>query len=82
MLINWSVDYVKNEINKIAFAENDPRATGFETWRCKKDLYEILWHVEEKLKGCSTYSPEEEFLKERARKQTWKVLTDETKIRN
>lgn len=80
MLIDWSVNSVKNEINKIAFAEKDPYATGWETWRCKKDLYEILWYVEEKLKGCSTYSPEKEFLKKHEQEIAWKVLTNE--IRN
>ena len=35
---------------------------GFVTWRCKKDLYELLWYLEDKLERCSTYSTEEENL--------------------
>lgn len=80
MYIDWDLNLIKSEISKISWAESDSRATGWETWRCKQDLYRILWHVEEKLKQCSTYTNEEEFLKEHEREITWKVLTNE--IRN
>lgn len=82
MTINWDLNLLISEISKISYAESDPNATGFETWRCKQDLYRILWHIEEKLNQCSNYTGEEEFLKDRQREITWKVLTNETKIRN
>ena len=37
---------------------------GFNTWRCKQDLYDILFYVQEQLDQCGTYSTiEEEYLK-------------------
>jgi hypothetical protein len=62
MIIDWSIDEVKAHVDKIAWAESDPRMDGFVTWRCKKDLYELLWYLEDKLERCSTYSAEEENL--------------------
>ena len=46
MIINWSLETVKDEVDKINFAESDRYMDGFTTWGCKKDLYEILWYVE------------------------------------
>ena len=45
MIINWSLETVKDEVDKINFAESDRHMDGFTTWGCKKDLYEILWYV-------------------------------------
>ena len=45
MIIDWSLEKVKEEVDKITFAESDPRMDGFTTWGCKKDLYEILFRV-------------------------------------
>ena len=42
MIVDWSVASIKDEIDRIKFAESDPRMDGFVTWTCKKDLYEIL----------------------------------------
>lgn len=61
----------------IAHHENDPYMDGFVTWGCKRDLYEILWYVEDKLDKCSTYAGEEDFIKERNIDKMWKVLKDE-----
>ena len=65
MIIDWSVDKIKAQVDKIAWAESDPRMDGFVTWRCKRDLYELLWYIEDKLEQCSTYSTEEELLETR-----------------
>lgn len=61
----------------IAYHEDDPYMDGFVTWGCKRDLYEILWYVEDKLDKCSTYAGEEDFIKERNIDKMWKVLKDE-----
>lgn len=74
MYINWSVSDIIQEINKIKRAENDPMATGFETWGCKQDLYQILWHLEDCLSRCSTYSGEDDFLKKHDKEKTWRCL--------
>jgi len=77
MIKKWSVNDIKNEISKISWAESDPRLDGFNTWGCKKDLYEILWFVEDKLRQCSTYAFEEEFLNEHEKKETWRILNED-----
>ena len=74
MIIDWNIDQIKNEIRKITFAGTDPRMDGFVTWRCKQDLYKLLWHIEDELEQCSTYADEEEFLKERDKEVLWKTL--------
>ena len=65
MIKDWSVQKIRQEIAKIRFAENDPRMDGFVTWGCKKDLYEMLWYIEDELDKCSTYADEDDFLKRR-----------------
>ena len=65
MIRDWSVQQIKQEIAKIRFAENDPRMDGFVTWGCKKDLYEMLWYIQDELDKCSTYTDEGDFVKHR-----------------
>ena len=63
------------EISKISYAEKDNRATGFETWGCKQDLYQIKWLIEHKLEKCSTYEGEQEYVRKHDIKQTFKALS-------
>jgi len=65
MIRDWSVQQIKQEIAKIRFAENDPRMDGFATWGCKKDLYEMLWYIQDELDKCGTYTDEGDFVKHR-----------------
>ena len=77
MIKDWSVNDIKNEISKISWAESDSRMDGFVTWGCKQELYEILWYVEEKLRKCSTYAGEDDFLKEHDKEMTWRILNED-----
>ena len=79
MIINWSLKTIKEEVDKITFAESDKHMDGFTTWGCKKDLYEILWYVEKSLKECSTYSNEEDFIEEHEKELMWSILKGEKK---
>ena len=79
MIINWSLKTIKEEVDKITFAESDRYMDGFTTWGCKKDLYEILWYVEKSLKECSTYSNEEDFIEEHEKELMWSILKGEKK---
>jgi len=71
---NWNVEEIKREIDKIAWAESDNRMDGYVTWTCKKELYDVLWYVEEKLSKCSTYADEEEYIKNHEFQKMWDVL--------
>ena len=79
MTIDWNVDDIKREIDKIAWAEGDNYSDGWSTWKCKQDLYDILWYVEEKLSKCSTYADEEEYVKNHQFQVMWDILKDEKK---
>ena len=74
MIIDWSLSDLKEGVNKIGFAESDPRMDGFVTWGCKQDLYQLLWHVEDTLDKCSTYADEDIFVRDREKQQTIKAL--------
>ena len=79
MIIDWSLEKVKEEVDKINFAESDTRMDGFTTWGCKKDLYEILWYVEEALDKCGTYSNEQDFIEEHEKELMWDILKGKKK---
>jgi hypothetical protein len=68
---------IKEQIDLLAYHESDPYMDGFVTWGCKKELYEILWYVQDKLSKCGTYEGEEEFVKNRNIDVMWNILKDE-----
>jgi len=65
MIIDWNVPIIEAEVDKIAWAESDPRMDGYAKWKCKKDLYELYWYIEAKLAKCSAYEPETRLLEQR-----------------
>lgn len=75
MIIDWSTKDIKAQVDRIAWAESDPRMDGFVTWRCKQDLYELLWYLEDKLERCSTYTGEQEFVESRREQKIVKKLS-------
>ena len=74
MIIDWSTDTVIREINKISWAESSPYETGYNTVKCKQDLYTILWHVQDCLEKCSTYHGEAEWIKQQEANKTLERL--------
>lgn len=74
MIKDWNIDEIKHIIDAIARAEDDKYLDGFITWGCKRDLYEILWHVQERLENCSTYAGEDEFVKKHDIGKMWSIL--------
>lgn len=75
MITDWNLRTVFDEINKISRAESDSYMDGYVTWGCKQDLYQILWHVQNKLDKCSVYVGEDDYKRNHEKKQTWKALT-------
>ena len=75
MIIDWSIKEIKAQVDRISWAESDPRMGGFNTWRCKQDLYSLYWYIEDRLAECSTYGSVEEDLQQlRREKQIYKKL--------
>jgi hypothetical protein len=74
VIIDWSLSELKENVTKIGYAESNPRMDGFVTWRCKQDLYQLLWHVEDTLDKCSTYADEDKFVRKREKQKTFGAL--------
>lgn len=74
---NWDVATVAQQINTMAYECSSPYNDGYVAWGVKQDLYRIKWLVEDALKRCSTFSPEEEWLKEQEQKKIIKILKDD-----
>jgi hypothetical protein len=74
MLIDWNVDRVIGECNKMYLGAIDPYVTGYNNWPCKQDLYRVKFAVDEMLKNAGTFSGEEEWLAELEKEKMWKAL--------
>jgi|TARA_B110000285_G_C14643116_1_gene388477 hypothetical protein len=74
MIKNWSLQEVKDNIDKITYGAIDPRMDGFVTWSHKQDLYQILWYCEDALEKCSTYTDEDTYVKRRDQQKMLKTL--------
>lgn len=74
---NWDVSTVAQQINTMVYEANSGYNDGFVGWGIKQDLYRIKWLVDDALKRCSTYAPEEEWLREQEQKKIIKILKDD-----
>jgi hypothetical protein len=75
MIKRWSVEEITNQLRSCGHAMNDPYMDGFVTWGCKQDLYRIKFILDEILESGPTYSVESEWLEERAKEKTWKIIS-------
>ena len=82
MIIDWNVNDIVSELQKCYYATTDSKMDGFTTWRCKQDLYRVQFALEDMLKKCPTYAPEEQWLAEqqleREQTQMWRTLSAKT----
>ena len=74
MIKDWDIKKICQEITKIRFAATDGYMDGFNTGGCKKDLYQLLWYIEDELDKCSTYTDEKEYVKKREQHKLLKAL--------
>jgi hypothetical protein len=74
MKIDWDVNQVIGQCQKMYYGANDPYMTGFVNWPCKQDLYRVKFAVDEMLSKTSKFSGEEEWLLEQEQQQMWKLL--------
>lgn len=75
MIKSWSVDEITTQLRACEFAMHDPRMTGYVTWECKKDIFRIKFLLDEILDNSPTYAGEQEWLEERAKEKTWKIIS-------
>ena len=77
MIINWNVDQVIGECQKMYHGATDAYETGWNNWPCKQDLYRVKFAVDEMLAKTSTFSGEEEWLEELEKEKVVRILKDE-----
>jgi hypothetical protein len=75
----YSYDITKaaREINAAAYDANDAGATGFVQWGAKQDLYKLKWILDDAIKRCPTFAPEEDWLREQEKQKVIRILKDE-----
>jgi hypothetical protein len=74
---NWSVEDISRQINNAYRICASPRQDGFTAWGVKQDLYQLKWLLDEAIKKCPTFSPEDEWLREQEKKKVIKILKEE-----
>ena len=74
MIIDWNVDKIIADCQKMYRGATDPYETGFVNWPCKQDLYRVKFAVDEMLKKTSGFAGEEEWLAEQEKEKMWKTL--------
>jgi hypothetical protein len=72
--MNWNVNQVIADCQKMYYGATDPHMTGFVNWPCKQDLYRVKFAVDEMLKNTSDFSGEQEWLEELQKEKVWKAL--------
>ena len=72
--MDWNVDRVISECQKMYRGATDPYVTGFVNWPCKQDLYRVKFAVDEMLKNTSGFAGEEEWLEQQEKDKMWKAL--------
>jgi hypothetical protein len=75
MIKRWNVEEITNQLRSCGYAMNDPYMDGFATWGCKQDLYTIKFILDDILENAPIYSVEQEWLEERAKEKTWKIIS-------
>ena len=78
MIIDWNVDRVIAECQKMYLGATDPYVTGYVNWPCKQDLYRVKFAVDEMLKNTSSFSGESEWLEQQEKQKMWKALNERT----
>jgi len=78
MIINWNVNQVIGQCQKMYYGANDPHLTGFINWPCKQDLYRVKFAVDEMLRTTSNFVGESEWLEEQDKQKMWKALNERT----
>ena len=74
MKIDWNVDQVIGECQKMYYGATDPYVTGWNNWPCKQDLYRVKFAVDEMLKNTPGFAGEEEWLREQEAQHIVNIL--------
>ena len=75
---SWDVTNVAQQVNTMVYEAKSGYTDGFVGWGIKQDLYRIKWLVDDALKRCSTYAPEDEWLREQEKKKVIRILQNDS----
>jgi hypothetical protein len=68
---------VAGQINAAVYEQTCGYNDGFIRWGYKQDLYRIKWILEDALRRCPHYAPEEEWLREEEKKKVIRILSSD-----
>jgi len=74
---SYNITDAAREINSAAANSCDSRNDGYVAWGAKQDLYRLKWILEDALRRCPTFAPEEEWLREQEKKKVVKILSND-----
>ena len=74
MIIDWNVDRVIDDCQRMYYGATDPYVTGWNNWPCKQDLYRVKFAVDEMLAQTSKFAGEQEWLEQLEKEKMWKAL--------
>jgi hypothetical protein len=64
------------QIRAASYETSDLRTDSWVAWGLKQDLYEIKWALDEAIRRCPSFSPEDEWLKEQEKNRVIKILKE------
>jgi hypothetical protein len=64
------------QIRAASYETSDPRTDSWVAWGLKQDLYEIKWALDEAIRRCPAFSPEDEWLHEQEKNRVIKILKE------
>ena len=73
---NWNVEDIAMQINSAYYVCSDPRQDGFNAWGVKQDLLQIKFLLDDVLRRCPHFSPEDDWIREQEKKKVIKILKE------
>lgn len=74
-LIN--VPDVLSQIRMTGYECSDLRTDSWIAWGLKQDLYQLKWAIDEAIRRCPVFSPEEEWLTDQEKTRVIKILKED-----
>ncbi len=69
---------IAGQINAAAYEANSGYNDGYVSWGYKQDLYRLKWILEDAIKRCPQFAPEEEWLREQEKQKVIRILKDDS----
>lgn len=63
-----------SQIRMAGYTGRDMRTDSYVAWGIKQKLYEVKWAVDEAIRNCPNFSPEQEWLEEQEQYQIINIL--------